>query len=45
MTDDAQVDDTGTDGAEVAPEEPDDLAALVARVPPGWTEVAYAGAR
>lgn len=36
---------TAEPGPTADPEEPDDLAALVDRVPAGWTEVAYAGAR
>lgn len=42
VTEDVEPDDPETgEGAEPPP----DLAVLVERVPPGWTEVAYAGGR
>jgi hypothetical protein len=48
VTDDAGRTDAGREDAGDDEAEPDgapDLAALVERVPPGWTEVAYAGVR
>ena len=44
MTDDTGPDAT-PDDADDADDAALDLAALVDRVPPGWTEVAYAGSR